>query len=309
MTKLVLVLCLLSSSMALVAQSTREVSYRGADLAPRNTVPSFDHGYLAVFEAIDKISIYAPDGSFAFSIHPSHGGGTVFSVAMDADGTVAVTNDHGSEKERSGIVVLDRTGAEKAYFTTGDFRPQHICFAPDHSIWAAGVPQRDPTNESPDFPILRHYSRDGKELGAFLPRSSFEPSPKNSPPAGGRLGHWNLRAANNRVGLHLSYPGIETGVRLWLEVGLDGKELGRWSIPATFNPAAFTESGQVFGETQNGGVGHLDRETGQWSVTAAPSYGRLVGADGDNLVFSLSNPGLLRYVAANQYEALEHNPN
>ena len=206
MTKLVVVLCLLSSSMALVAQSTREVSYRGADLAPRNIVPSFDHGYLAVFEAIDKVSIYAPDGSFAFSILPSHGG-IVFSVAMDADGTVAVTNDHGSEEESSGIVVLDRTGAEKAYFTTGDFRPQHICFAPDHSIWAAGLPQRDPMNESPDFLILRHYSRDGKELGAFLPRSSLEPGQKDTPPAGAILGLWRLRAANNRVGLHVSYTG------------------------------------------------------------------------------------------------------
>jgi hypothetical protein len=298
MNKLILLLCVLFSSMALVAQSAREVTYRGADLAPQNIVPTFEHGYLAVYDADEKINIYAPDGSFAFSIRPSHGG-HVFSVAMDTDGAVAVTNEHSAYDESSGIVVLDRAGIEKAYFTTGDFRPTHICFASDHSIWAAGLQQREPANEDPDFLILRHYSRDGKELGAYLPRSSFEPSQKNTQPAGAALGHWLLRVANNRVGIHVSFQGLIEGVSLWVEIGPDGKELGRWSIPSTFEgyPAAFTEGGLVYAQSKSG-VGLLNQGAGQWNLIAAPSDGKLIGADGDDLVFWLRGQGRLRYVAS-----------
>jgi hypothetical protein len=91
MYKLLLFACVLFSQVMAAAEPVREVSFRGADLAPTNTRPTFDHGYLAVYDR-EKINIYAPDGSFSFSFAPPHGGLTV-SVAVDTDGTVAAARE------------------------------------------------------------------------------------------------------------------------------------------------------------------------------------------------------------------------
>jgi hypothetical protein len=194
-----------------------------------------------------------------------------------------------------GFAVLDRTGALKAYLTTHPYAPTQICFAPDHSIWAIGNVR---TEETPDYFVLRHYSREGKELGAFLPRSTLEKA-EIGEPAMVHVGAWSLRAANDRIGAYLDYGNHKE--RMWVEVGLDGKQLGRWKFPDGFDgsPSAFTRSGAIFAEAQYG-LFMLDHSTGMWNPVSSASAGRLLGADGDDLVFWIRDQSLLRYVPATQ---------
>lgn len=275
------------------ADALREVSFQGADLAPTNTAPTFDHGYVAVYD-VDKINIYSPDGTFAFSFAPPHGGLTV-NVAVDADGTVAAAAGYVPPDFGPGIAVMDRTGALQTYIATQPYSPTQVCFAPDHSIWAIGnVRQAD----TPEYFVFRHYSREGKQLGAFLPTSSLEKA-EGGEPAMFHVGAWSIRVANNRVGAYLHYGDRKKWI--WLEFSLDGKELGRWTFPDGFDgmPRAFTQSGAVY--TRGAlGISLLDHASGAWNPVAPPSEGILLGAFGDDLVFWLRDQARLRYVPVSQ---------
>jgi hypothetical protein len=275
------------------AEPVREVSYRGADLTPTNTRPTFDHGYLAVHD-FKKINIYAPDGSFAFSFG-SPRGGLIASVAVDTDGAVAAALGYVPSDRGPGFIVLDRTGAVKADVATGPYRPTQVCFAADHSIWTIGMVR---TPETPDYFLLRHYAREGQELGAYLAHSSLKQT-GDLQPAMYHVGGWNMQAAKDRIGAYLNYGNHEE--RVWIEVGLDGKELGRWKFPAGFHgaPSAFTQSGAVYSQAEEG-LFLLDHSTGNWNPVPPPSDGRLLGADGDNLVFAIYAEGRLRYLPATQ---------
>jgi hypothetical protein len=292
MYKLLLFACTLFLQVTAVAEPVREVSFRGADLAPTNTRPTFDHGYLAVYGR-DKIDIYAPDGSFSFSFAPPHGGLTM-SVAVDADGTVAAAIGFVPTGYGPGIAILDRTGALQTYVATQPYSPTQVCFAPDHSIWTIGSAR---LAETQDYFVLRHYSREGKELGAFLPRSTFDKA-EAVEPGESYVGAWSLRAAKDRIGAYLH--SVDRKMRAaWVEVGLDGKELGRWKFPEGFggSPSAFTRSGAIFAADQYG-LFLLDRSTGMWNPVSPASDGRLLGADGDDLVFWIRDQARLRYVPA-----------
>jgi hypothetical protein len=293
MSKLLLFACVLSAQVTAAAEPVREVSYRGADLAPTNTRPTFDHGYLAVYDQ-DKINIYAPDGSFAFSFAPPHGGLTV-SVAVDTDGTVAAAMGFVPPEYGSGFALLDRTGALKTYTTTYPYAPTQVCFAPDHSVWTIGNVR---TKETPDYFVLRHYSREGKEIGAYLPRSTLDKA-EIVEPVENYVGSWSIRVANNRIGAYLNYGGHKE--RMWIEVGLDGRELGRWKFPDGFDgsPSAFTQSGAVYARGRFD-VFLLDHSSRMWNPVSPASDGRLLGADGDNLVFWIRDQGTLRYVPAGE---------
>jgi hypothetical protein len=123
----------------------------------------------------EVITVYSPDGTEALSFPvPAKG------VAVDTGGTVAMAVGHGGYSSGE-ISIFDRTGSRINSIDTEKFVPTQVCFAPDHSIWATA----GEFGETAEFFLLHHYSRDGKNLGAFLPSSSFR---------------WGLRIANNRIG-------------------------------------------------------------------------------------------------------------
>jgi len=286
---------------AITAES-RDVYYQGA-LAPRNIGPTFDKGYLVVYDRDHKIDVYAPDGSplYSVSAHVPKADWVNFeNAAVDTDGTLAgaVACGRGNSITGAGIVLFDRTGHQTAFFDTGEYRPTQTSFAPDHSIWVLGwkPPRKD--RENRDYFILRNFSQEGKELGAYLPRSSFAPEPE---PVISSIGSWKIRTTKERVGAFLYYanPLVKPGegeVTQWIETDLNGKETGRWDFRGDYYPLALTQSGALYG--QGDGLAVFDRATNTWRPVPGMPDGHLLGADGENLVFWLRGASTLRWVPA-----------
>jgi hypothetical protein len=289
-----------------IAAESRDVYYPGL-LTPLNIVPTFDKGYLFVYDA-HKINVFGADGSHLYDISAQIENCKVVSIenaAVDTDGTIAgavmYSPDGTSIKEGGGIAVFDQSGNQVRFFDTGRYHPTQIAFGPDHSIWTLGWPGSQARRWPDDFLILRTYSQDGQELGAFLPRSSFDSRPD---PIGPMIGFWELRVMGNRVGA-LIYRSSEyqpdespRDAMLWVETDLKGNEIGRWNIPPDRAPEAFTEAGALY-MRKGKSVFIFDHPTRAWRATGTPAEGRILGADGDSLVF-LKATNTLRWVPAGQ---------
>ena len=283
--RIVLLLICILIIPPVAAASGGDVAIQG-DLYPLNITPTFDHGYLAVYE-MHSFAVYKPDGSLAMrTIAPD--GGSIVNVDIDSDGSVAAAS-HGSRT--GGISIFNPDGSLAARIDTGPYLPSHVCFAPDHSLWTLGNEDKVRRDRRPDYFLLQHYSRAGELLGGFLPRSSF---PAESNPGGVMVGMWRLRIAGGRIGAALPmgpYKGM-----LWLETDLNGVETGRWAIPpSTASPAAMTSSGAVY--ISSGGMSTLDRAGGAWKPVERSSNDILLGAEGNTLVFAIRGTNQIRWAA------------
>ncbi len=292
MFKLILLLFVVFSIAAVGSDSARQVYYQTDSLTPANIVPTFENGHLVVYD-LKSASVYAPDGSLAYGI-PVSENGYIPNVAVDTNRTAAAAVDHGGS--RGEISIFDQNGLQVRLIDTGPFLPSFVCFAPDHSIWSTGTLARQSLTEKPEFFILRHFSFDGKELGAFLPRSSFK---NDGEPAAAIIGTSGLRVANNRIGALLSYGGNGSKA-LWVEADLNGKEIGRWRVDIDGQPAAFTASGAIYAQ-EVGRIWLLDHATGKWNPASIQSDGLLVAADGEALVYMIRGTPSLRWVPVNRY--------
>src|ERR1700681_2403578 len=94
------------------AVDSREVYYQGF-LVPQSIVPTFDKGYLLVYN-FDKIDVYAPDGSPLYSVSaqvPNAKIANIQNAAADIDGTMAgaveYSRDGTSRTTGGGIAVFD----------------------------------------------------------------------------------------------------------------------------------------------------------------------------------------------------------
>jgi hypothetical protein len=175
-------LCALSALAT--SQPVKEV-FTQAVASPNLAIPAFRHGYLMIRPGFDlaEFSVYAPDGRFAYDkfVELSEGDGRlsvaqVSDVDFDAEGNAALAAAAGgiTQCKLRGVLLLDQTGRQTGFIDTGCYLPAHIAFAPDHSIWtvvmeldSAGMEDRQ------DYMVVRHFSLDGKQLKATLPRSSF----------------------------------------------------------------------------------------------------------------------------------------
>jgi hypothetical protein len=216
-----------------------EVVYQG-DLTPLNITPTFDKGYLAVYQSADTISLYRPDGSLAHQATaraPYSTWNHVVNAAPDADGSIALAVEYNIGKSRRGGVAVFDTGE--------DWWPAQVCFGQDHSIWAIGWRGLGGRDTGADYFVLRNYARDGTALGAFLPRSSFEQDP-----VGPMTGGWQLREANNRIGA-LFYRssalplGAKRRIGQWIEMDLHGNILRKVDVPKKI-VWAFASNGALY---------------------------------------------------------------
>lgn len=118
------VLCSANASDAI-----RELQYQG-DLAPRNISPTFDHGYLAVYDTGGAASIYSREGTPVYT-NPKPDKGFIANLAVDDDGVSAAAisyHTHGA------IAVTAADGSTSNVIQAPGFVPSYVTFAPDHSI-------------------------------------------------------------------------------------------------------------------------------------------------------------------------------
>jgi hypothetical protein len=259
-------------------------------------VPAFYQGYFYWVGRDgnqNSISIYAPDGHLAFALVSPNG--PVNGVAIDDDGTVAVAWGRWGSRKGGGLDFRDRSGALMKTIETGRFLPRHLAFAEDHSLWSFGCQLDAVDPEQPDLQdhmTVRKYLPNGREAGAYLPRSVF--------PAGLEPGEasWqtssSITVARDRIGLS-AYSGQDSDASEWVEMDLSGNLLGRWRLDQfrTNTRIAFTKDNSLFVQSRDSkGLAHLymlDRASSTWRIVETSPKGRLEGAHGDSLVFS--DPG------------------
>jgi len=227
----VLFLLLLIISDPSAAAQAHDVYYQGS-LTPLNDVPTFDHGYLVVYDLDSRVDVFAPDGTLMYRV-PAKVPGTdwaaIENAAVDSDGTMAAAVRAGSAAGHAsggGIALFDRKGTQIRFLDTGGYLPTQVSFGPDHSIWTIGGLAGNAANLAADYSTLRNYAQDGRELGEFLSRSSF-PYGKDlevgEPLIQPMMGGWELRVANQRVEVILHRA------HLWVQTDLNGHEEGRWN--------------------------------------------------------------------------------
>jgi hypothetical protein len=93
-----------------------------------------------------------------------------------------------------GIVLLDKAGAQVNFIGTGRYLPIGICFDRDSQIWTLGSERYVGTNEF----VFRKYSRDGKQIGAYVQRSTF--SNPSTPDLISRFSGSFIRSGGDRIG-------------------------------------------------------------------------------------------------------------
>jgi hypothetical protein len=236
--KAILLSTMILSTVTAGPDSARVVYYRADTLTPMNITPTFDNGYLAVYDR-DDVAVYAPDGMLVYRIKIPYAS-RIPNVAVDTDGTAGAAVNS-SIAGGSAILVFDRQGSQTQRINTGGLLPSFICFAADHSIWVTGRQAQRRAADTAQFFILHHYSRNGRELGAFLPRSTF---PGDEEPATDIVGISGLRCNGDRIGATLSMNGYRTKA-LWVETDLNGNEVGRWSVDIDGLPVAMARDGAV----------------------------------------------------------------
>lgn len=239
-----------------------DVTYQADDLRPKNMPPIFQNGYLIVRD--NEFSIFGPDGMSAYRIaKPEEGLYT--NAAVDRDGIVVAGLIKGvsSENKSGEIVLFDRSGAPMKTIPTESFLPWYVAIGADGSLWTAGKGG------------VRRYSRDGKLLGSYL---QTEGSPEWYK---GILQYPALHVSGNRVG-YVTHTGDREHCT-WIEMDLDGKELGRWPMPQDSPIPAFVGD-RTYASTLDGFV-ILDRAAGKWIPANVAAHGWHIGVDGDELVF------------------------
>lgn len=305
-----MVFCVVLAARALAGQ-TPETVY--GTVFGDNPLPAFDKGYLLFVHDAgrpDSLVVYGPDGLLMYRATLAFPDGRSVSLgnaAIDTDGTVVVGVAYRGPRGRgAGLAFLDRSGKQTDFIETGLYSPAHVCFAADHSIWTLGMQwdAADPEySDRGDHPIIRHYTREGKPLGAFVSRAIFPPG---LAPGGGHIGLWHIRAARDRIGAVVR-PGQSSGHPELIEVDLARKMLGRWKLgPDPSGGRAYTESGNLYqlGLGPDERPWHLylfDRATSTWRDKGrlAPSsepdgVHLLLGAEGDQLVYSVGPGGSIR---------------
>ena len=254
------------------------------------SMPGFYNAYLYSTEPRDILTLFAPDGHEFFRL-PFAGRGngwvSVESVAVDSNGMLAVA---WRDTPNAGIDIREASGTLLRSIDTGRYVPAHLSFAANHALWAFGW-QRDAevpnTSDKRDYPTVRKYSMDGKEVGAYLSKSLFgslEPGMSESQ-------RRCITVTGDRVGIE-AVSGKVSNQREWVELDLNGKITGRWKMNERdqFPGVAFTSDDQAYvhrynRETNTIQTFRLNRTLSTWDLVNAPNL-ELYGSDGDKLVFA-----------------------
>ena len=297
----------LCSATALYAeQPVKELSTEAIP-ARASLIPLFRHGYLVLFPggAFNGVShsaiaygftAYGPNGHFAYQKLlqlPSAHDPVVEDVDFGSDGNaaVAVSAQTGESGLLNGILLLDSNGADIGFTDTGRYRPLHIAIAPDRTIWTLGS-QRDADNprrvDRQDYKVVRQFSSEGKELNAYLARSTFPPGLEPGTASPGV----RIEVTRDRVGI-LANSGKSSLNQEWVELDLNGNVIQRSRTDDTLRSvhlAVFTSDDHVFLQSARAGeVYTLDHASQTWKPIPKLGTGFLMGADGESLVYYIDS--------------------
>jgi hypothetical protein len=251
-------------------------------------IPAFFKGYIYWAGRDNPLTIYTPEGNQAPYIAAPQG--TALAIAADTDGALAVA---WRSETTGGIDWHDPSGALVRTIQTGRYRPTHLSFGEDHSLWSLGW-QTDAANphmpDHSDYMIVRRFLPGGQQAGAYLPRSSF---PRGLEPGDESWQRSNcITVTSDRVGLWVN-SGMVGAKTEWVEMDLDGKLTGRWRLDPFFYEirVALTADGHVFvhhaePDAKSYTLLTLDRASSTWQPVRPAPNGDLVGADGDALIFA-----------------------
>ena len=283
-------------------------------LSKSNPGPAFDHGFVGAWDlqGIHSLTLYDVDGRrmfdvLSFTLPDGTKTDAPISVAIDSDGTSALVYD-AQNWTRLGIAILDKIGNQIRVIETEPYQPSQVCFAPDGSIWVFGELRSSPPTT--DFMAFRHYSRDGRLLGSFVPRSAlpkWEGAGLDAVLAP-VIGLWRLRASKDRIGAVLL---LGPSQEAWVELNLQGDLVGEWiysySQREGVSAAAFTSNGLLYGEHwidgKRVGISVFDKSTNNWKPIPSLPAGHIIAADHERLVYETGDQ--LRWVKA--YIALSIN--
>jgi len=211
------------------------------------------------------------------------------------------------------LAFLSPDGKTKRIVRTGVYFPYHVVVADDGTVWTLGHEMiqgnsNDPALD-PNAGILRQFSRSGSAMASALPQANFRSSREESHILWGKL-----FALRDRLGWYSAVGGESR----YVEIPTDTIE--QHVFPGLPKPAsarfwdghidgvAATEGGDVMVSVgTTGGKARLvylfDRTTSQWILLDVPPLGgypftpRLLGADGDDLVFEYAlSAGFFRLV-------------
>jgi hypothetical protein len=295
--KLYLLVAVALTGAIVSSAATRQVTYQG-DLSPLNVAPTFDNGYLIVYESDDqsekRISLYGPDGlrRYRTSIQIDIPKSFVFqTAAADTDGTVAVAFFDNWNSENFGFELLDPTGKQLRTVLTGSYNPAQICFAPDHTIWLAGY-----VFHSEDYMVFRRYSLDGRELGQFVPKSALGPlAPVGM--FGGRM----MRASSSGIVVLLqSQIGNDWSHLEWVGLDFQGRLIDRPGRHKYLLPWALAPDGTIYAREDGGKLLSWNRAAGVWKLAPVTAKGSLEGADENGLIFRLPNTTTFEWAPINR---------
>lgn len=273
-------------------------------------VALYNNGYLLSWDSpkYSEVTLYGRDTQPDYSAAEYKDG--VFHVAwtVDSDG-VAATTYQARQAWEGRIDLLDPSGKVTRTINTGSYIPEHVAFAPDHTIWTVGYHAgNDGSGE--DFNVLYHYARTGQELRQALLWSQIAGDLNSYTALQSILGGRWLYVANDRIGFYsLSHYGHST----WIEVSFSGVLLGKYDLgnygEVSYVPVALTAGGSVYAaiykDNRFHGWAALDRSNNAWRKIAGYPKGKIIGSDGETLVFSKSEevwtflqfapPGSLRF--------------
>jgi len=203
------------------------------------------------------------------------------------DGYLAVVGTASNEQLGAGYLdIISPDAKSQTVVRLFPYGAEAVTFAPDGTIWTAGIENHDDPGTSQDYLMLRRFDITGKQIGGAVPRSEF---PARSIPLAGSI----LVSSKDRVGWLSPF-----GHR-YVEFTADGKQLASYalSVPlvdtrgfalcddnrAWLGVIRSSEESQGLKEPHTI-LASLDRAQGIWAKSEPQAFFHILGCSGATLI-------------------------
>lgn len=228
-------------------------------------------------------SVYGTDGNLLAQVPlkiPGAARVVVYDYARGASGVLAACGfaESPGAQRAPFLAWISADGSRQKVIRTEPYYPFLCTAAPDGSLWTVGIEMTPDLQEKPEHQngrVLRRFDGDGRQLGAWLPRSSFQGT--------AALTHGFLAAGAERIGW-LSWS-VDHGLKgTYVEITPGGgistfplQEVpGFKSGIGAFGGMAFTAEGDLIvaavpvDKTDSTALLLLDRSNRQWRRVSLP---------------------------------------